>query len=265
MKTIKACSLLIISLLFLWNCAHQNGGRAVKPNVIVQYSTLSALLEGVYDGEMTVGELKKQGNYGIGTYNALDGELVMAEGECYKVTSDAKVHQVSDTEKSPFAAVLNFSPDTVIRISRSLNLKGIGLFLDSVIARPNLIFAYRVTGKFDTIMIRSVPKQEKPYKRLIEAYKMQGVYTYTDQEGMLFGYKFPEYLKDVNMDGYHLHYLSSDKTRGGHLLNCILSKGEVSVAYVRNYTLQIPDNNHFNKTILTNSKSELLKIEGAGK
>jgi acetolactate decarboxylase len=265
MKT-KLIYLLIVSVVTgSGGCSRPEKGFVLKTNTISQYSTLSALLEGVYDGEMTVGELKKQGNYGIGTYNALDGELVMAEGECYKVTSDAKVHKVSDTEKSPFAAVLNFAPDTVIRISQSLNLKGIGFYLDSVIARPNLIFAYRITGKFDTIIIRSVPKQEKPYKRLIEAYKNQGIFTYTHQEGMLFGYKFPEYLKDVNMDGYHLHYLSSDKTRGGHLLNCILSNGEVSVAFVRNYTLQIPDNHHFNKTILTNKKSELLKIEGVGK
>ena len=265
MKSLIYAFFGICSLFILWQCSYQTPVTEIKSNVIFQYSTLSALLEGVYDGEMTIGELKKRGNFGIGTFNGLDGELVMSEGECYKVTSDSKVQKESDTEKTPFAAVCTFAPDTMILIDHPVNLKGIGNYLDSVIARPNLIFAYRITGQFDTITIRSVPKQEKPYKRLIEAYKMQGTYTFTHQEGVLLGYKFPEYLKDVNMDGYHLHFLSSDKTKGGHLLNCSMQKGEVSVAFVRNYTLQIPDNPHFNKTILTNKKAELLQIEGSMK
>jgi len=69
----------------------------------------------------------------------------------------------------------------------------------------------------------------------------------------------------VNMDDYHLHYLSTDKTKGGHLMNCTLLNGVVSVAYIRNYTLQLPDNLYFNKTNFTNKKSELIKIEGDGK
>jgi len=158
---------------------------------------------------MTIGELKKHGNFGIGTFNALDGEMVLYDGHCYKVTSDSKVLEVSDS-----------------------------------------------------IVIRSVPKQEKPYKRLIEAYKAQGIYTFTHQEGILFGYKFPVYLKDVNMDDFHLHFLSTDKTKGGHLMNCKFSKGTVSVAFIRNYNLQLPDNLYFNTTTFTNKKSELLKIEG---
>jgi acetolactate decarboxylase len=265
MRIILINTLAIITLFSLMGCCPQTNVKQGKTNTISQYSTLSALLEGVYDGEMTVGELKKQGNYGIGTFNALDGELVMADGECYKVTSDSKVQKVPDADKTPFAAVCTFVPDTIIQIGHPVSLKDLEHYIDSLVAKPNLIFAYKVTGNFDTISIRSVPKQEKPYQRLIEAYKMQGIFTFTKQAGMLFGYKFPAYLKDVNMDGYHLHFLSSDKSKGGHLLNCTLSKGEVSVAYVRNYTLQIPDNNHFNKTILTNKKSELLKIEGAGK
>jgi acetolactate decarboxylase len=265
MKT-KIIECLIISSLFgLFGCCPQKSNEVSKTKAVFQYSTLSALLEGVYDGEMTVGELKKRGDYGIGTFNALDGELVLSEGECYKVTSDSKVHKISDSEKIPFAAICTYIPDTVIRINRAVNLKKLENYIDSVVVKTNLIYAYKVSGRFDTIVIRSVPKQEKPYKRLIEVYKMQGIYTFTNQEGILFGYKFPEYLKDVNMDNYHFHFLSSDKSKGGHLLNCTLTSGEVSVAYVRNFTLQLPDNKYFNQTILSNKKSELMKIEGVSK
>ena len=260
-KSVTSIALIIICLLFLNGRSNKNIAEQ-KANSIFQYSTLSALLEGIYDGEMTIGELKKHGNFGIGTFNALDGEMVLYEGQCYKATSDSRVVKVSDSEKTPFAAVCSFVPDTVIQIDHALNLKELKHFIDSIVSSTNLLYAYKVSGSFDSIVIRSVPKQEKPYKRLIEAYKAQGVYTFTQQEGILFGYKFPKYLKDVNMDDFHLHYLSTDKTKGGHLMNCKLLKGSVSVAFIRDFNLRLPDNKYFNSTTLTNNKSELLKIEG---
>lgn len=262
MKAIGFYSLIISSLICLFGCGNKNNSVVLKPDSVFQYSTLSALLEGVYDGELTVGELKKHGNYGIGTFNALDGEMVLYEGECYKVTSDSKVVKVNDSEKTPFAAVCNFIPDTIIKIIHPLNFKEIKRYIDSVMPSGNLLYAYKISGSFDSIVIRSVPKQHKPYVRLIEAYKAQGVYTFTHVDGILFGYKFPHYLKDVNMDDYHLHFLAADKTKGGHLLNCRILNGEVAVASIRSFQLQLPDNKYFNATKFLNSKSELLKIEG---
>jgi len=255
--------LLINFLIFLMGCNSTNPRQELKSNSIHQYSTLSALLEGVYDGEMTVGELKQQGNFGIGTFNALDGELILFEGHCYKATSDSRILTMADSVKTPFAAICNFHADTTIRVSHPTKIKSLENYLDSALSKPNLIYAYQITGKFDSVVIRSVPKQEKPYKRLIEAYKKQGVFTFVDQQGTLIGYKFPKYLKEVNMDDFHFHFLSSDKTKGGHLLNCTLKSGEVSVAYIRNYTLQLPNNDYFNHTVLTNNKTELKLIEGA--
>lgn len=258
-------NLIISGALFSIYAFSPKSNTEKKQISIYQYSTLSALLEGIYDGEMTIGGLKKQGDFGIGTFNALDGELIMFKGRCYKATSDSKTITMNDTVKTPFAAICNFRSDTVIRINHRVKIKTLESYLDSIISKPNLIFAYQITGKFDTIVIRSVPKQEKPYKRLIEAYKKQGVFTLTDQEGVLLGYKFPKYLKDVNMDDYHFHFLSNDKTKGGHLLNCSILSAEVSVAYIRNYNLQLPDNSYFNHTTFSNKKSELKQIEGAEK
>jgi acetolactate decarboxylase len=262
MKAIGFYSLIISFLICLFGCGNKNNTIALKPNAVFQYSTLSALQEGVYDGELTIGEMKKHGNYGIGTFNALDGEMVLYEGECYKVTSDSKVIKVDDSEKTPFAAVCTFIPDTLIKIGHALNLMEIKHYIDSVMPSGNLLYAYKISGGFDSIVIRSVPKQQKPYMRLIEAYKAQGVYTFAHLDGILFGYKFPKYLKDVNMDDYHLHFLANDKSKGGHLLNCRILNGVVAVAYIRNFQLQLPDNNYFKTTALISSKSELLKIEG---
>jgi len=254
---------IVSCLIFLMGCNTPNPPQELTSNSIHQYSTLSALLEGVYDGEMTVGELKQQGNFGIGTFNALDGELILLEGQCYKAASDSRILTMADTVKTPFAAICNFHADTTITISHPISIKSLENYLDSALARPNLIYACQITGKFDSIVIRSVPKQEKPYKRLIEAYKKQGVFTFANQQGTLIGYRFPKYLKEVNMDAYHFHFLSSDKTKGGHLLNCTLISVEVSIAFVRNYTLQLPNNAYFNHSVLTNDETELKLIEGS--
>ena len=263
MKKIIAGTLVFICLLSLLGFSQKNSLALLKKNSIFQYSTLSALLEGVYDGELTVGELKQHGNFGIGTFNELDGELILFGGKCFKATSDSRILPMNDSVMTPFAAVCNFHSDTIIRINHPVKIKSLEDYLDSTLAKPNLIYAYQISGKFDSIVIRSVPKQQKPYKRLIEAYKKQGVFTFTNQEGVLLGYKFPKYLKEVNMDAYHFHFLSTDKTKGGHLLNCTLLSGEVSVAYIRSYNLQLPNNEYFNHTILTNNKSELIQIEGS--
>lgn len=234
----------------------------IKPNTVFQYSTLSALLEGVYDGELSVGELKQYGNYGIGTFNALDGELLLFDGFCYKAQSNSQVVKVNDDQKIPFATACYFIPDTVVMFKGLRSLQEVENQIDSIVPSTNLLYAYKITGEFDSIIIRSVPKQEKPYLRLIEAFKKQGVYTYEKENGVLFGYKFPNYLKDVNMNAFHLHFLSDDKSRGGHLLSCKLKDVTVEVAFVRNYQLELPNSAFFNQSSLTNKRSELTAIEG---
>ncbi len=265
MRTTLAVLLISSSLFILAGCSKPSHTQNSSTNALFQYSTLSALLEGVYDGEMTVCELRQHGNFGIGTFNALDGELILFEGQCYKATSDSKILLMNESVRTPFASVCNLHPDTVIRLNHPIKIKALQNYLDSILSKPNLIYACEIFGKFDSLAVRSVPKQVKPYKRLIEAYRKQGVFTFMNQDGVLLGYKFPKYLKEVNMDAYHFHFLSSDRTKGGHLLNCTLLSGEVSVAYIRNYNLQLPNNEYFNHTVLTNNKSELIKIEGSEK
>ena len=49
---------------------------------------MTALLDGIYDGEMTIGELLGKGNFGIGTFDALDGEMIILDGVCYQLRGD---------------------------------------------------------------------------------------------------------------------------------------------------------------------------------
>ena len=50
--------------------------RAHPERVIYQTSLMSALLSGVYEGETTMADLLQHGDFGLGTFNHLDGEMI---------------------------------------------------------------------------------------------------------------------------------------------------------------------------------------------
>src|SRR5436190_10893345 len=85
-------------------------GCASRPDALFQYSTINALLTGVYDGDMTFGELRRYGDFGLGTFNALDGEMIALDGRYYQVTADGAVQPVRDDMRTPFAVVAHFHP-----------------------------------------------------------------------------------------------------------------------------------------------------------
>ena len=132
--------LSIVLILLGCFCNSMKGQkRAIPAYEIFQYSTLSALLEGVYDGDLTIGELRKHGNFGMGTLNALNGEMILLDGKCYQATSDGKILSVPDSTLTPFAVALNFSPDTIIKLNRRLSMAELDKYLDQLITKPNLI------------------------------------------------------------------------------------------------------------------------------
>src|SRR6266700_4237965 len=83
----------------------------VNHRTLFQVSTSSALVQGVYQGAVTVGVLREHGNHGLGTFEQLDGEMVVVDGGFYQVRSDGSVHPVGDDVLTPFAAVTPFEPD----------------------------------------------------------------------------------------------------------------------------------------------------------
>jgi ABC-type antimicrobial peptide transport system permease subunit len=80
-------------------------------DTLFQTSTINALLEGVYDGDTDINTLSKHGDLGIGTFNALDGEMIVLNGTFYQIKSDGKAYVVSNQTKTPFAAVTHFASD----------------------------------------------------------------------------------------------------------------------------------------------------------
>ena len=186
--------------------------------ILFQVSTIGALLEGVFDGDVTFDEVKRHGDFGIGTFNGLDGEMIGLDGEYYQVRSDGKVYPVDGSAKTPFLSVVFFHAGQSHRLAEELDYKNLQSRLDDLLPTRNLIYAIRIKGTFQDLKVRSVSQQKAPYPTLLEATKNQSVFELQNVPGTMVGFYFPDYMGALNVPGYHFHFISDDKKAGGHVL-----------------------------------------------
>ncbi len=191
------------------------------PETIYQTSRLDQLLAGYYDGKVPLTEVKKNGNFGLGTYDRLDGEMTLVDGIFYQVRFNGSVTKVPEKARTPFATVTFFDSDKTIASDQPMDLAQLTSYLDSQLARKHIFYAIRIDGSFSSVKARSVPPQKKPYPPLAEVIKGQSVFEFRDTKGTLIGFRCPETVKGVNVPGYHFHFLTEDKKGGGHLLDLL--------------------------------------------
>jgi acetolactate decarboxylase len=250
--------LLVISLILICSVWALDEAK----DTIYQVSTLSALQEGAFDGAATLKELKRHGDFGIGTYEGLEGEMIELDGQFYQIKADGKVYSPGDSVKSPFAAVTYFQDNQDAKVDKQMALPQLQDYITSLLPTKNIPYAIKITGSFMYVKTRSVPKQSKPYPRLAEVVKNQPTFEFSDQKGTIIGYWLPDYLNGVNMAGFHLHFLSNDKKAGGHLLACQILSGAIAIDYSYKLNLILPENSDFYKVDLTkDTRKELEKIE----
>jgi len=212
-------SAAFVLALFLSGCAttHSNG--------ITQVATIDALLAGVYDGHMSLGALRGYGDFGIGTFEALDGEMILLDGVFYKVRADGKVYRPALSESTPFACVTTFVPDLRETVKNPIDMKALEARIDALVPEQNLFCAFIVRGEFSRMRVRSVPAQKKPYPPLADVTKNQPVFNLSNVRGALIGFRSPPFVKGVNVPGYHLHFLTDDLAAGGHVLEFEMTGG----------------------------------------
>ena len=191
-----------------------------QPHVLFQASTIGALLQGAYDGDVTFAELAQHGDLGLGTLNALDGEMIAVNGRFHRADVDGAVHDVSPSTKTPFAVMVFFTPTAEVDIDGSLGHDELLARLDERVPAGAASWAVRIDGSFETVRARSVPRQEPPYRPLTEVVAEQHVFEMEDVAGTMLGFRFPDYSEGIEVSGYHLHFVSEDRARGGHVLDC---------------------------------------------
>ena len=186
---------------------------------VYQYSLFTALANSVYDGTMTVAGVKTKGDMGLGTYNGLDGEMIVNNGKVYQFPVDGNVKMPAENSLVPFTVVKYFQPDFVVETGTVTDYPALKTLAERQFSSPNYIYALKVSGTFTRIKCGSAEKQELPYeKTLSEAIANRPVFEWKNVEGTLVGFWFPEYVGGVNLPGFHLHFISADETKAGHVL-----------------------------------------------
>jgi len=228
-------------------------------DVLFQTATLGALVEGVYDGNLAIGELKKHGDLGLGTFDALDGELVMLDGRVYRIGADGKAEEVADEETTPFATVTFFEADHTGSLEGLFDLARVEEMLDKVLPTKNIPYAVRIEGTFARVKTRSIPKQAKPYPRLAEVAAKQPTFEFKNVRGTLVGFRCPPYAKGLNLPGWHLHFLTADRTAGGHVLELVTEKVYFALDYTPAIRVALPASAAFYEADLASDKTADLK------
>ncbi|WP_167225089.1 acetolactate decarboxylase [Massilia rubra] len=237
---------------------------AAQEPALYVYSTIDALLAGVYEGQLSVAQLGAKGNFGIGTYNGLDGEMVVHDGKFYHVRADGSVRIAAPTERTPLAYVLPFVPTKTVELGPAASLPAIEALADQQLSNKNMFYAVEVKGRFTGIFTRAIPAQGRPYRPLAEVSKTQSVFTREAVAGTLVGIRSPSLSKGISVPGYHWHFISDDLTFGGHVLGTGLERGVLKLAQVRRLEVELPLNDDFaNADQDKDRAAELRKVESA--
>ncbi|MDK2974136.1 MAG: acetolactate decarboxylase [Methanofollis sp.] len=223
---------------------------------LYQVSTIGALLDGVYDGVEEFGTLTDHGDTGIGTPGALDGEIVILDGEVWQIRGDGSVRQIDPATRAAFAAVTFFDDDISFELNGPVSLPELEAAIEDALPSWNYPVAVLVKGEFANLTARSVDAQTEPYPPLVEATASQHVFTFNRTAGALVGFYLPPYMAGVNVRGFHLHYLSDDRTGGGHLLGCTADRVRVSLDTTPYFRLVLPGNGAFAGADLAGDRSD---------
>ena len=212
-----------------------------RASEVYQISTISSLLAGGYDGDTTVGELIRHGGFGLGTFNGVDGEMMVLDGEVFRGTVDGRAHVVALSELTPFAVVVPLRPQGSAPIAAGQSFEQLEAALDALPYSAPRVLAARVEGRFRAVAIRSEPKQQPPYRPLADVMKAQQVvHTLVETDGILIGFRFPAAASSVNVPGWHFHFLSADKTRGGHVLSLTTGAAVASLEEFTDLRIRFP-------------------------
>lgn len=232
-----------------------------EDQTVFQTSTVNALMEGASTGDMTMGELKTHGDFGLGTFDGLDGEMIELDGKVFQVRADGHAHPVEDSARTPFATVSFFKADQSARLASPCEQPAMLAAVAAMLPSQNIFHAVRIEGRFDYVKTRAVAKQDKSVG-LEAAARAEPIFEFHDVEGTIVGFFTPDYLRGVNVPGYHLHFITADRAAGGHMLDCRTKDVTIKIHHTPEFELGTPGTEEFLKADLSRDHTAAIaKIE----
>src|SRR6266436_5789256 len=225
-------------------------GLNASLTVLWQNMPIIALLNGNYDGITQVYEAKRHGDFGLGAFAQLDGEMIAVDGAVYRVASDGHVFKVSGATKLSFAAMTHFAPDHAVDLPQGTTSETLSRFLDPQLPTLNAFYAIRIDGRFSAIQTRSVPKQREPFPAFCEVVNKQSEFSFGNVGGTLVGFRGPAYASALNTPGYHFHFPTDDRSGGGHVLSFTVTRAGLKLQRIDYVDLAFPHSSAFEKSAL---------------
>lgn len=233
---------------------------------VFQYGIANAFIQGIYEGQLSIKEVKQQGDFGLGAPNLIDGELTMIDGKVFQTNAYGETFEAPDSLKTPFVFVTAFKPDTVQHLT---DIRAIGdLFarIEGSLPNKNSIYAIRIRGNFLKMRTRAFsPVSQKPYKPLSQLLAQQHFFNCDQANGTMIGFYMPGYLSGINIAGMHFHYLSGDFKKGGHVLDLSCVEVEVEIAAIAGFQLVVPQTADFKNYEFNLGNSHDLNVIEKGK
>ncbi len=247
-KKMKKLHLIVFAGIILFSCNHSNvvPKSETRSDEIFQYSLFTALANSIYDGNFTVADVKEKGDLGLGTYNGLDGEMIVCNGKVYQFLANGTVQQPKNTELVPFTILKFFEADKKLVKDEVTDFPEMKNYIESELSSPNYIYALKIKGTFSHLKCGSAEKQEKPYvNTLADAIADRPTFEWENITGTMVGFWFPEYVGGVNIPGFHLHFISDDETKAGHVLEFQASKLEIGIDESYDFQFVLPETDDF--------------------
>lgn len=261
MNKITAILLTAAMMVPLTACSAQQQS-AYDRETIYQVALLQSLTQGYYDGIIKVSELKEHGDIGIGTFEGVNGEMIVLDGKVYQALGDGTVKEADDNETVPFSNVTFFDKDSSEELSNIGDVNALKEKLTAIVEANgrNLFYFVKVSGTFNQMNVRSELKQEKPYKTLDKALETdQREFSYDNISGTVVALYCPDYMNGLNTPGWHFHFISDDKTKGGHILDLKFDKATAEYDATPEFEMCLTDNNDFQQMELSKDVSDAIK------
>lgn len=229
---------------------------------VYQVALLQSLTQGYYDGIIKVSELKKHGDTGIGTFEGVNGEMIVLDGKVYQALGDGTVKEADDNETVPFSNVSFFDSDVSVDLKDIKDMASFKAELDKTVNEKgkNMFYLVKVSGTFDKMFVRSEIKQEKPYKSLDKALETdQREFNYDNITGTVVGLYCPDYMSGLNAAGWHFHFISDDRTKGGHMLDLSFNSAKAVLDITPRFDMELSDNSDFQSMELAKNVDDAIK------
>jgi acetolactate decarboxylase len=188
--------------------------------------------------------------------------MIVFDGSIYQAAFDGSLNLMPPSTGTPFMAVTRFEPDRVLDVPAPLGYPAFKQWLEDQLPSRNIAFAVQVDGRFANIRFRSIARQEKPFPPLVEVTRRQAVFERQGVAGTLIGFWCPAFARGVNVPGLHLHFLSADRRRGGHVLDFALEAGTARLDDTNGWSIRLPTVPAYLKAVLSGDRNgELHAVE----